>query len=104
MIVSACYSGVFAREEMTRWNRMILTAASSERSSFGCGETDRYPYFDACLLETLPQSRNFLELADRTRQCVRSREDLMGLESSDPQLRVGSGARAALESLTFAGR
>ena len=30
---------------------MVLTAARPDRTSFGCGEADKYPYFDDCFLQ-----------------------------------------------------
>ena len=55
VIVSACFSGVFV-PVLASSNRMVLTAARPDRSSFGCGEADKYPYFDQCVLETMPQA------------------------------------------------
>ena len=57
VVMSACFSGVFV-PALAGPNRMVLTAARPDRSSFGCGETDRYPYFDACLLESMPNARD----------------------------------------------
>ncbi|NWG46119.1 MAG: peptidase C13 [Alphaproteobacteria bacterium] len=104
MIVSACYSGIFVRPEMSRWNRFILTAAREDRPSFGCGESDRYPYFDACVLEAFPQASGFADLAERTRACVAAKEAGLGLVPSEPQLRIGAGAEAALSGLGFPAR
>jgi len=42
VIVSACYSGIFVNA-LAAPNRMVLTAASRERTSFGCGADETYP-------------------------------------------------------------
>jgi hypothetical protein len=89
VVVSACYSGVFVAP-LARPNRLVLTAARRDRSSFGCGESDRYPFFDACVLEALPVSPDFLALAQRARLCVARRERHEHMSPpSDPQIAVG---------------
>ena len=44
VIVSACYSGQFAAAPMLRPNRIILTAAAADRSSFGCEAGATYTF------------------------------------------------------------
>lgn len=90
VVVSACYSGVFVRY-LSGPRRLILTAARSDRSSFGCGESDRYPYFDGCMLESLPASIDFIDLAGRARRCVANREKSEHMSPpSEPQVSVGA--------------
>ena len=90
VILSACYSGVFV-PALKSPDRMILTAARRDRSSFGCGESDKYPFFDACVLETLPAAPDFPSLAPAVRSCVarREREEDMA-PPSEPQVWIGS--------------
>jgi hypothetical protein len=89
-VVSACYSGVFV-PALAAPDRLIMTAARRDRSSFGCGEADRYPFFDACVLEALPTVSDFLALARRARACVARRERQEHMTPpSDPQIVVGS--------------
>ncbi|NWH07602.1 MAG: peptidase C13 [Alphaproteobacteria bacterium] len=102
LIVSACHSGIFAKPELQAPNRMIFTAALPERSSFGCGETDRYPYFDGCMLDTLRDGAgSFLDLAQKTMKCVTRRERELRALPSEPQLFVGARIRPLLEALRF---
>ena len=42
IVISACFSGVFV-DGLAASNRMILTAARRDRSSFGCGAEATYP-------------------------------------------------------------
>jgi hypothetical protein len=101
VIISACYSGVFAYP-LAQPNRMIMTAARGDRSSFGCGGTDRYPYFDECVLNSIPRSVNFLQLADVTRQCVAEREQQTGSQPpSEPQVLIGDQVRQVLNEAPF---
>jgi hypothetical protein len=101
VIVSACFSGIFV-EGLKAPNRMVLTAASRTRSSFGCGAGERYPWFDGCVLETLPNAADFLALAAGARACVARKEQEFGVEApSEPQLFVGSEMQLRLPTLRF---
>src|SRR4029453_5207104 len=89
VVISACYSGVFVRT-LAKPNRMVLTAARPDRSSFGCGESDTYPYFDACVLESLPKVKAFPALGRAAQSCVAQREQAERLTpASEPQMSVG---------------
>ena len=102
VVISACFSGVFL-PALSGPNRMVLTAARPDRSSFGCGQTDKYPYFDACMLESLPQSPDFLALGRRAQGCVAAREKAENLApASEPQLTVGGAMRPMLPLYAFA--
>jgi hypothetical protein len=90
VVVSACFSGVFV-PALAGPNRLVLTAARRDRSSFGCGEADTYPFFDGCVLESLPTARDFLTLAARTKTCVARRElEEKVAPPSEPQISVGA--------------
>jgi len=96
VIISACFSGVFLPplSKALGQDGFVLTAARRDRSSFGCSESDRYPFFDGCVIQDLPAANGFVDLADRVRQCVRRREDEEGMRPrSEPQLYVGAAFR-----------
>lgn len=96
VILSACFSGVML-PALKGPNRMVLTAARRDRTSFGCGQADRYPYFDQCVLETWNRSDSFPDLATRTRACIKVRERAEHLSPpSDPQVWIGPQALASL--------
>lgn len=100
-VISACYSGVFI-PPLASPDRMVLTAARQDRTSFGCGEADTYTYFDACFLQEVPKSRSFPGLASGIQSCVREREDKEGLApASEPQLFIGPVVRPVLALLQF---
>ncbi|MBU1326268.1 MAG: C13 family peptidase [Alphaproteobacteria bacterium] len=103
VVVSACFSGVFI-PELQGPNRMIMTAARRDRSSFGCSQDAVYPYFDGCVLESLPNAADFINLAEMTRACVSRRETAEGLRpASEPQVFVGGDIRPLLTT-TYAFR
>jgi hypothetical protein len=89
VVISACFSGVFVPALAAR-NRMVLTAARPDRSSFGCGEADRYPYFDDCFLRNFNVAHDFVELGRDVQACVARREVETGMSPpSEPQLSIG---------------
>jgi hypothetical protein len=104
VVVSACYSGVFV-PALTAPNQMVMTAARPDRSSFGCGDNDKYPYFDACMIEDLPSAATFPDLADRVKACVTSKETAQHFAPpSEPQVAIGPQVYTLLTQSRFKGR
>lgn len=96
VIVSACFSGVFV-PVLESPDRFVITAARPDRTSFGCGESDKYTFFDTCFLQSLPASGDFPDLASTVKACVAAREQKIGVEyPSEPQLYVGADTPAKL--------
>jgi hypothetical protein len=96
VVISACFSGVFV-PALAAPNRLVLTAARADRSSFGCGESDRYPYFDDCFLGAFGDAGDFVQLGRLIQACVARRETETGMAPpSEPQLSIGPQLRALL--------
>jgi hypothetical protein len=101
VIISACFSGVFV-PALADKNREIITAARPDRSSFGCSESDKYPYFDACMLQVLPHAHDFVALGPAVQDCVARREIETGMSpASEPQFFVGPQLRPILPLMAF---
>ena len=101
VVVSACHSGTFINDQTRRPNRIIMTAAAIDRTSFGCGADDDYTYYDQCFLQQLDAESTWRELAQATRGCVQTLERRLGVRrESRPQLFVG----AAVANLRLPGR
>lgn len=101
-IVSACFSGEFVPALDGR-DRMVLTAARADRTSFGCGENDRYTFFDGCVLQEMPQAHDFMALGRQVEACVAAREaDLGATPPSEPQLVIGGDFRFEAPLYAFA--
>ena len=101
VVISACFSGIFV-DSLAAPNRMIMTAARRDRSSFGCSEDATYPYFDACVISSLPTATDFIALATATRACVKDRETAEGLSpASEPQVSIGASMQLLLPTLRF---
>lgn len=90
VVISACHSGTFIDNGVRRPNRVILTAAATNRTSFGCGADDEYTYYDWCLLHQFDGATTWSELSAATRTCVEGLERKTGAKASMPQLFVGS--------------
>lgn len=101
VVISACFSGVFV-PTLAQPNRMVLTAARPDRTSFGCGQANKYPYFDDCFLSSMPNARDFGVLAGSVRECVRNREVAEKMTPpSEPQIWVGAQLRPVLPLYAF---
>ena len=86
VVASACYSGVYLGRgaRLRGADRVVLTAAAADRTSFGCGNDQTYTYYDGCFLGALdelqarpaarPGRPTWRELAGRTAACVAGRE------------------------------
>jgi hypothetical protein len=88
-IVSGCFSGVFIGAVTEAPNRIILTAARDDRTSFGCGYEFQYTYFDDCMFQAWPKSRTWVALYRAIAACVRSKEREINAVPSEPQAFFG---------------
>lgn len=90
IIISACYSGGFI-ETLNDPYTLIVTAASSEQTSFGCGHDGQYTYFGEAYLENgLKQTRSFIKAFDIAKEIILEKEEQEERESSNPQISIGS--------------
>jgi hypothetical protein len=91
IVMSSCYSGQFV-PALAGSNRVVMTAARPDRTSFGCGEMDRHTFFDDCFLRAMPMAGDFPGLGNLVQQCVAFREQQMkATPPSEPQVNVGPG-------------
>lgn len=96
VIVSTCFSGVNL-PALQQKDRLVMTAARKDRSSFGCGENNVYPYFDECFLEASKTARNFAALPPAVVACVNRMESETGMSPpSEPQVWIGPGMKPML--------
>ncbi len=101
VILSACFSGIFL-PSLADTNRVILAAARPDRTSFGCSQNDKYPYYDDCVISSFPQSSDFRALAIQVRSCVDKREIVEGAKPpSEPQTAIGGEIAFSLPLYTF---
>ena len=90
VVVSACHSGTFLRPVLTTDNRLILTAARADRSSFGCSFKEQLSVYDRCFLDRWAASPTWTALHARVSECVRAAERARNYRPpSEPQAHFG---------------
>lgn len=99
LIISACYSGVFV-PALQSPDTAILTAASSERSSFGCQAENDWTFFgDALINNALREPQSLAEAASEAGATVAGWESSLRLLPSLPQVSIGSDVDDWLSTL-----
>jgi hypothetical protein len=89
VIVSACYSGVFVGP-LSSANTLVITAADSDHSSFGCQDKVRWTYFgDALFNRALRHTADLRSAFVTARKFISAREKHDGLVPSNPQIAGG---------------
>jgi Peptidase C13 family len=102
IIVSACYSGIFI-PVLKNDSTLIMTAADSRHSSFGCDDTRDLTYFgEALLQDALPHACSLNQAYADTARIIRQRETDEGEIHSNPRLFAGPGIEARLAQLDAA--
>jgi hypothetical protein len=96
VVVNACYSGGFI-PPLRGDGTLVLTAARSDRTSFGCGAESEITYFgDAFLAHALNRSDDFIAAFGEARTQIATWEKRDKLEPSEPQIAIGAGIAAQL--------
>ncbi len=94
VVLSGCYSGIYARPPVAGRDRIVITAARADRPSFGCGAGDVYTVFDLCLLTAIEAGGTWRAAFTATRGCVSAEEAREQERPSEPQARFGAEAEA----------
>ncbi|MGN2243105.1 C13 family peptidase [Frateuria sp. GZRR33] len=96
MVVNACYSGGFI-PPLQGDGTLVLTAARSDRSSFGCGNDSAATYFGrAWLVDALNRTPDFIAAFAQAKGEIAKWERQDRLLPSEPQMAVGKGIAAQL--------
>lgn len=96
VVASGCFSGNFAQAPMARPNRVVLTAARADRSSFGCSTQFEMTVYDRCLLNALDAGPPAAAaVAKSSAECVAAEERRQRMTPpSEPQTAIGAGVTA----------
>ncbi|WP_052003131.1 C13 family peptidase [Microvirga sp. BSC39] len=90
VIVSACYSGVFAKA-LADERTLVITAAAADKPSFGCQDGATWTYFgDAFFNKALRREPRLDAAFETARGLVTQRERREGFDPSNPQIAGGS--------------
>jgi hypothetical protein len=89
LLLSACYSGVFLPYLESK-DSVIVTAASSNRPSFGCTPGNDWTFFgDALVNNALRKPQAMAKATEEATGLISTWEAKMGLEPSQPQVSIG---------------
>lgn len=101
VMISACYSGGFI-PYLKNGHTLVMTAASSERTSFGCSDTSEMTYFGkAFFKEALPKAASFEDAFEIAKKRIYEWETAGSkseVEHSDPQIAAGTEISAYLKA------
>ena len=96
IVLSACYSGGFI-DALKDSRTLIITAASADRTSFGCGSGSDATYLAQALFgNAMKQTFSFEEGFARARTLIEQWEHEQNQKPSKPQLYVGTDIRKEL--------
>jgi hypothetical protein len=99
VLLSACYSGVFVPFLLSA-DTAIVTAASAERTSFGCQADNDWTFFgDALVNNALRKPQPLTAAAAEAQRTIAGWETSFNLEASQPQVVTGDGVAAWLAPL-----
>jgi len=101
VVISACYSGVFAKV-LADPRTLVITAAAADRPSFGCEDGAIWTYFGDAFYNQALRRQPTLEAAFAdAKRLVTERERRQGYKPSNPQIAGGSlePIRKGVESL-----
>lgn len=89
IVLSACYSGGFIRELQTP-DTLVITAAASDKPSFGCTDDSDYTYFGRAFFdEALRRESSLRTSYEQSLNTLREREEAQGYGHSNPQWVIG---------------
>ena len=96
LVVSACYSGGFV-PPLHGPGTLVITAARTDRSSFGCGSDSDATYFGkAWLVDALNKTPDFIDAFHLASGEITQWEQRDRLTPSEPQISVGAGIASQL--------
>jgi len=104
VIVSACYAGVFVNA-LKGDDTLVMTAADSHHSSFGCDDDRDLTYFgEALLKDSIPSTPSLEQAFRKASDLIQRREKAEQKVPSNPQMSVGAGMHEKLLELEGGGK
>jgi hypothetical protein len=99
IVISACHAGAFI-EPLQDPYTIVITAASPDKTSFGCSDDRDLTYFgEALFRDSLPQAASLRDAFDTASKLVSERESEEGFEASNPQAFFGEQIEPRLASM-----
>ena len=101
IILSACFSGSLIGKLHSPY-RIIITAARSDRSSFGCAAGNRHTFFGEAELSAFAEpDRSLRQVFSAIRDGVARMEQEQQVRPSEPQVSVGADVTELYEAKLF---
>lgn len=92
VMIGACYSGVFV-PMLASDDSVVITAASSQTTSFGCQADSDWTFFgDALINNALRKPQSLSDADSEAISLIDTWETKGGLDPSDPQIEIGVNA------------
>ena len=89
VVVSACYSGIFA-DALAGPDTLVITAADADHASFGCRDGAKWTTFgEAFFGDALAQAKTLPGAFALARSRIAAREQAEGFDPSNPQMAGG---------------
>jgi hypothetical protein len=89
VVVSACYSGIFA-DALAEPDTLVITAADADHASFGCRDGAKWTTFgEAFFGDALAQAKTLPGAFALARSRIAAREQAEGFDPSNPQMAGG---------------
>jgi hypothetical protein len=98
IIVSACFSGSLINDLKTE-KRIIMTAASADRPSFGCQSNSERTWFVDSLAKAFSTDETLRQWYDATVHDVAQREIAMGYKPSQPRFWIGKSMQPYAQAM-----
>jgi hypothetical protein len=103
IVISACRSGSFI-DDLEAPDRIIVTAASANRNSFGCADGNDWTWWGRAFFEEgLAVNRDFRVAFAAAEKAVAAWETAEGQRPSHPQMWVGEALGRRLDAMMAAG-
>jgi len=99
IILSACFSGGLV-ETLENEHSLIITSASSESPSFGCGHHGDFTQFgEAFFRRNLNSNPDFISAFESARMSISRLERELDISASNPQIHIGEKIRPLLDKI-----
>jgi hypothetical protein len=99
IVISACYSGGFI-EALKDDDTLVISAAASDKTSFGCSSEAEFTYFgQAYFRDALQNTSSFIDAFALAKKSIALREKQQGYDSSNPQISIGRNIAPILAEL-----
>ena len=104
IIISACYAGGFI-DSLRDPQTIVITAAASDRTSFGCSSDSDLTYFgEAFYRDALPEARSLRDAFEMAKKAIAVREHDEQVTPSNPQAYFGAELESKLDAMNGRGK